>query len=261
MDRIIYQKIQEIISNRQKAALCIVTDAKGSTPRKARSKMLVYNDQKIVGTIGGGNIEHQVIQKALEIIKKGIPQTVSFMLKKDLQMACGGSMQVYIEPIKLPDQLIIFGGGHISKAICNFTEHLDFQTIVIDERKNIFDNWHKNENITFLNELYTTAINKLIFDSQTYIVSATYAHTHDRDIAALCVTKTKAYLGIVASKNKAKTIAEYLQKEKNISQQDIELIDMPCGIPINCETPEEIAISILAKIIDLRNKKIKKIEL
>jgi len=255
MTKKILEEIQKAIDNRQKAALCIVTNSKGSTPRKISSKMLVFNDGRIVGSIGGGELEHQVIKKIPELLKNNKPEILDFTLKKDLQMACGGTMQVYIEPIKLPDQLIIFGAGHISKALARLAENLDFQTIIIDERKGIFDDWQKLKNYTFINKIYSEAIKNLSFDSQTYICSATYAHTHDKEIAALCANKPKAYLGVIASKNKARIISEYLKNEKNIEANIVEKIEMPCGIDIKCETPEEIAISIIARIIDIRNTK------
>ncbi len=254
MDKKIIAELGKITDLRRKAAICTVISAKGSTPRKAGSKMIVYDDGKVVGSVGGGELEFQIVKQALKIIETQKPEIFSFALKRDLQMACGGQVEVFVEPVKLPDQLVIFGAGHIGKALADIAKNLDFSVIVVDERKNIFDDWQKHESFTFLNEIYTSAIEKIIFDKQTYICSATYAHTHDKEIARLCAGLDVAYLGVIASKNKAVKIRKYLE-ESGISQENIEKIEMPMGIPIACETPYEIAISIMARIVDLRNKK------
>ncbi len=256
MDNKIYNKLIEIIEYRQKAALCIITETKGSTPRKTGSKMIVLDDLTVFGSVGGGELEYFVVQKSAEIIKLQKPKNFNFQLKSDFKMACGGNVSIYIEPVKIPDQLIIFGAGHIGKALASFARKLNFKILIIDERKDIFDSWEKLPEYSFINEIYTKAIEKIIFDEKTYICSATYQHTHDKEIAALCSQKKYAYLGIIASKNKAQKINNFLIEEKKIPAQIVKNIDMPMGIPIACETPEEIAISILAKIIDIRNSKI-----
>ncbi len=248
----IYSKLAEIIKNRQKAALCVITETKGSTPRKLGSKMIVMNNKTVFGSVGGGALEHFVVDKAIEIISSQQPEMLSFGLKTDFEMACGGNVKIYIEPVMLPYQLIIFGAGHIGKALATFAQHLDFQIIIIDNRKDIFNTW-ENKNFTFLNENFEDAIKKLKFDKQTFVVSATYAHSFDKEIAGIIGAKETAYLGVIASKNKAKKIKDHLINNKILTSQQANKIDMPSGIPIACETPEEIAISLLAKIIDIRN--------
>lgn len=248
----IYNKISEIVANRQKAALCIITDTRGSTPRKKGSKMIVYDDKSIFGTIGGGELEFYVISKAIEIIEKQKAETFDFGLETDFKMACGGAVSVYIEPIEIKNQLVIFGAGHIGSKLADWALKFNFDVIVVDERENIFDNWNKNQ-ILCINENYESAIKKMSFDSNTFVCVITHKHAYDRQIAALCAPHNLAYLGVIASKNKSQKIAKLLLTEDNIEQKKIDKIDMPMGVPINCETPEEIAISILAKLIDLKN--------
>jgi len=247
-------KIQEIIRLRQKAAFCLITQTNGSTPRKIGSKMIVYSDNSVFGSIGGGEIEHFVVQKSQEILKTQQAQSFSFALKTDFEMACGGNVDVYIEPINIAKQLIIFGGGHISKALVKIAKEFDFSIIVIDERENIFESWEKLENVNLINEHHEVAIPNLTFDSNTLICVITHTHTHDKALAGICGTKEKAYLGVIASKTKSAKFAKELVEEGTLTQEQVGQIDMPMGFAMSCETPEEIAISILAKLIDTKNK-------
>ncbi len=249
----IYTRIKEAIEQREQSVLCIVVDTKGSTPRKTGSKMLVFADGSVEGSIGGGELEYFVVQKAKEQINSKKASIYSFGLKADFEMACGGNVSIYIEPVKIPDQLIIFGAGHIGKSLASLAQKFDFDILVIDERENIFSTWEQNSNIKFINKSYKEAIKGLKFDKNTYVCSATYAHSYDKEIAELIADKETAYLGVIASKNKALKITKYLSSKDKFSPEQINRIDMPMGVPIACETPDEIAVSILAKIIDVKN--------
>ena len=251
----IYSEIKKTIEQRRKAVLCIIIETKGSTPRKKASKMLVFEDKSIVGSIGGGELEHFVVQKAVERIDVKEANVFSFGLKADFEMACGGNVSVYMETIQLPEHLIVFGGGHIGKSLALFAKKLNFNITIVDERENIFDNWNINDGFNLINKSYQEAIDQLVFDKDTYICAATHAHSYDKEIAGIICSKQLAYFGIIASKNKAIKIKKFLLSKKDLKIEDIEKIDMPMGVPISCETPEEIAISVLAKIIDVRNNK------
>jgi len=249
----IYSEIKKAIEQRRKAVLCIIIETKGSTPRKKASKMLVFEDKTIVGSIGGGELEFFVVQKAIERIDDKDAKVLSFGLKADFEMACGGNVSVYMEAIKFPEHLVIFGGGHIGKSLAIFAKKINFIITIVDERENIFDNWNTIDGFNFINKSYQEAIEELVFDKYTYVCAATHAHSYDKEIAEIICSKQQAYFGIIASKNKAIKIKKYLSSKKDLKIEDIEKIDMPMGVPISCETPEEIAISVLAKIIDERN--------
>lgn len=248
----IYQKIIEITEKRQSSALCIITQTQGSTPREKGAKMIVVENGTTYGTIGGGELEYDIIQKAKEAIKTNQIQTFSFALQAEFKMACGGKVDIYIEPIIPNNKLIIFGAGHISKILTKLAIKADFDVTVIDERKNIFNKW-KTSKINAINQIYDEAYKQIKFDKQTFVCSITHEHSHDKEIAALCGKFNLAYLGIIASRNKSKQIAKFLAEKHGFTAQQIQKIDMPMGIPINCKTPYEIAISVMAKLIDLKN--------
>ena len=235
------------------AVLCIVISTKGSTPRKAGSKMLVFKDGSVKGTIGGGAIEHQVIQDALQIFKKGVPVLKKFGLLEDLHMECGGSMEVYLEPTGSMPELIVFGGGHVGKALAGYASGLGFLTRVIDPRQEIFGGWDVPGVETIVGD-YFEYINNQSFNGNTYIVIVTPKHEFDEKILMSCLPLQYAYLGMIGSKRKVAEIRKKAIEQNNISLEVLDKIDMPIGIPFAAETPAEIAISIVAKLIDVKNK-------
>lgn len=248
----IYSKIEELKSEGKKAALCIVISTSGSTPRKTGAKMIVLEDKSIYGTIGGGGVENEVACNALEVIRDGQPIKKSYRLEEDLKMQCGGSMEVYIEPLNILKKLYVFGAGHIGKAVVRFAKELEFSITVFDTREGIYND-SAFEGCNCICNDYYKAIKETAFDENTFVVIVTPKHEFDEEILKRVVVKPHAYVGMIGSKRKVEVIRKNLLKEKILSQNEIEKINMPIGIPFAAETPNEIAISIVAKLIDVRN--------
>ena len=249
-----YEKILNAQQSDCMSALCIVTKIHGSSPGRPGMKMLVYEDGTISGTVGGGAIEKDVIEKALDIMFNSTPQYFIFNLKKDLNMNCGGGCEVYIEPVNQKKKLFIFGGGHIGKALSGFALELGFNVTVIDEREGVFDSY-TNPKLNFINKHFSEAIPDIKCDKSSYFVIVTHKHIHDYDILKLLCNKTYAYLGMIGSRSKVDVIRKELITDKILTAEAAENIDMPIGIKFNANTHTEIAISILAKLIDVRNSK------
>lgn len=248
----IFSKADEIKNGQVPAALCIVVDSQGSTPRKQGAKMIVYADGSVFGTIGGGSIEKEVTQRAIELISSGKPEKCVFNLGPDLGMHCGGSMEVYIEPINTAQKLYIFGAGHIGKALAGFAKALDFSVTVFDPREDIFMG-KEFEGCICSNKDYSQAIDEAMFDENTYSVIVTPKHAYDEDILAKIALKPNAYVGMIGSTRKVDLLRKRFLEEKILNVEELDKIDMPIGIKLRAESPHEIAISILAKLIDVRN--------
>jgi xanthine dehydrogenase accessory factor len=248
----VFAKTEEIIQGQQPAALCIVIDTQGSTPRKQGAKMIVYSDGSVFGSIGGGSIEMEVAGIAVKQILLGKPTKITFNLEHELGMHCGGTMEVYIEPLIPEQKLLIFGAGHIGKALSGFARELDFAVTLIDPREEIFG----AENFTGCNLVhldYFQAIEEIAFDENTYVVIVTPKHISDEKILAATARKPHAYIGMIGSTRKVEILKKRFLEENILSHEELEKIDMPIGIKIKAETPREIAISILAKLIEVRN--------
>lgn len=248
----LYTKILQIENSDTKAALCTIINTKGSAPRKTGSKMIVYQNGTIAGTIGGGALEKLVIEQALEVIKNKVSKVVAHNLVKDLAMCCGGTVELYIELIMNKKKLYIFGAGHIGKALAKFACDLDFTTTLIDDRYDAFDDFNVGD-CNIVKEHHATAIEKLIFDTATFVVILTHDHQFDREILALTSKKPHQYIGMIGSERKVEIAKKNLIASNILEASEIAGIDMPIGLDIKAITPQEIAISILGKLIDVRN--------
>lgn len=249
----IYSKIIEIENSNIKAALCTIVATKGSAPRKAGSKMIIYENGKIDGTIGGGALEKIVIEQSLEVLKNNNPKTVKHNLVSELAMCCGGTVELFIEPIMNKKKLYIFGAGHIGKALAKFSVDLDFNVTLVDERYEAFDDVNIPD-LSMLVEHHVTAIEHLKFDEHTFVVILTHNHQYDREILALSSKKKHQYIGMIGSERKVEIARKNMLSSNLMDEAEIENIDMPIGLNIKAITPQEIAVSILAKLIDVRNK-------
>lgn len=248
----IYEEIIFAKYSDKRAALCTVISTKGSAPRKTGAKMIVFEDGCIKGTIGGGSLEKKVIDEAIKVIKNFKPAVFKHDLLHQHNMCCGGVVDIYIEPIVKTKRLFIFGAGHTGQALAEFASHTGFDVFLIDDRKEYIDECAVG-GVNKMHLEHTTALQALPFDKNTYLVIATYSHQIDRDILAFCAKKQWAYLGMIGSKRKV-LVTKKMFIDSNIgSDEELGKIHMPIGIDINAETPEEIAISILAELIKVKN--------
>lgn len=250
----ILARIKETLNDPRPSALCIVTHASGSVPGKTGAKMIVFSDGAIEGTVGGGGLEKQVIADALEIIKHQTPRLIEYNLHRDLGMTCGGMVSVYIEPLIKPARLYIFGAGHIGKTLARYAPDMNFKTFLIDWRAELFED---PENIRYqqIGKPYLEAIREIDFDADSYIVIVTPNHEKDEEVLAAVGKMELAYVGLIGSKRKIETLTRLFLKENILTQEELDRVDMPIGIRFNAITPAEIAISILAKIIDVKNNR------
>ncbi len=249
----IYQKIIDIENSNRKGVLCTIISTKGSSPRKTGAKMLVYENGAINGTIGGGALEKKVIEQALDTLKNNSAITVKHNLVSELAMCCGGTVELFIEPIMNKKKLYIFGAGHIGKALAKFAIDLDFNTTLIDERYDAFEGIDIPD-CTLIQNHHATAIEQLSFHENTFVVILTHNHSYDREILALTSKKSHKYIGMIGSERKVEIAKKNLVASHILNEKEVEDIDMPIGLDIEAITPHEIAISILAKLIDVRNK-------
>jgi len=249
----IYQEIVKIRAEGEEAALVTVVSASGSTPREEGAKMLVRPDGSIVGTIGGGSLEARVIKEAIEQIKKGKPQRLSFKLKAGHEpgMICGGDVEVFIEPIVSPPTLYIFGGGHIALPLAKMSKLLGFKIVVVDDRPEFANPERFPEAELTLAQDFDKVFNKLRIDKSSYIVIVTHGHKGDEVVLERAARTEAKYIGMIGSKTKNKAVFSHLLA-KGIPQELLDKVCAPIGLEIHAQTPEEIAVSILAEIIQVR---------
>lgn len=214
--------------------------------------MIVFDNGSIYGTIGGGSLEKKVIEEALDCIKTKSTKIVTHNLVSELAMCCGGTVELFLEPIMNKKQLYIFGAGHIGKALSKFAIDLDFNVTLIDERYDAFTDPESYAGQA-MQEHHAQAIEKLKFNENVFVVILTHDHQYDREILALTTQKKHQYIGMIGSQRKVEIAKKNMATFNTVDESILEKIDMPIGVSINAITPHEIAISILAKLIDVRN--------
>jgi len=250
----IYQELVNITSKGKQAVLATVVSSRGSAPRKAGAKMLIKNDGTFIGTVGGGGVEYQLRQKAIEVMNSDEPQIVHFDLsgrEEEATMICGGQMDVFLEPILPPETLYLFGAGHISQGTAAMGKALGFRVVVIDPRPEYNNIERFPDADSLIVEEYDSAFGKLDVGEDSYIVIYTTGHVLDEQCLQFAVGTKAKYIGMNGSKKKVKEVKERLL-QKGVSRQQLDRVYAPIGIEIGAETPQEIAISILAEIIRVK---------
>jgi xanthine dehydrogenase accessory factor len=257
------ENILETLADAQKtgtpAALAIVIRTEGSVPRKPGTKMIIFGDGRIMGTLGGGDLEKRVIEQALEAIHEKIPRIVSFTLdmeKGKLDMMCGGTVEVYIEPLLPSEKLIIFGAGHITRSLAPMMKKIGFQVSVVDDTPDFL----KKEYFPDIENLYIEDMDvfakAVSSDPKTYVIVLSRGFSRDKVILGHLLRKEFRYIGMIGSQRKLENIIKALQEE-GLPKEAFSTLKSPVGLDIGAETPEEIAISIAAEIMAIKKGKLR----
>jgi xanthine dehydrogenase accessory factor len=256
MDKVsIFQAIVELQRNQQAGALCTLISSKGSTPRHEGSKMLVYPDGSILGTVGGGEMETRVIKEALQAIQDGRARKLSYTMNDPARGdpgVCGGQLEVFVDPILLPPHLVVIGAGHVGKALAHVAHWMGYQVSVSDDRPE-FCNPQATPDAHFY---YPVSMSKLTeqlkVTPQTYIVLTTRGSSVDVEGLPTLLDSPAAYIGVIGSRKRWQETKNKMT-QNGIPAEKLEKVISPIGLELNAETPEEIAISIMAEITMLRN--------
>jgi len=248
--------IKELIEAQEsglKAALCTIVKSSGSTPRKAGVKMIVYENGDVIDTVGGGGLEKQIIEDAIKQIAANKPKLFKHDLLKHHNMCCGGSVEVFIEPIMKSKYLYIFGAGHTGRVLAKLAADFDFEVSLVDDRQDQLD-LLDSESVVKFNIHHKEYLPTLSLNENSYVVIMTYDHDYDREILAYCLTHQIAYLGMIGSQRKVIMTKKMFLEKGETTADELSKIDMPIGIDINAESPSEIALSILAKMVQVKNQ-------
>ena len=254
----IHRRISELLDARKSFVLATIVETKGSSPQKTGAKILIHPDGSFEFTIGGGTFEAEVIRDGLALLAGETDQTHEYKLtKQDIGMYCQGLVKVFFEKYAAIPRLMIFGGGHVGQAISRIAgaTHL-FDTIVIDDRKE-FANREKHpaaDEVIHTDRTFTENVPEI--DAETYVLILTRCHATDKLLVHKYVDAPAAYIGLIGSEAKIRQFKRELQEE-GISAQRFERIHAPIGIPIGGKNPAEIAISVLAELIQVKNSRTK----
>jgi xanthine dehydrogenase accessory factor len=255
-DITIYQALADLERTNNAGTLCMIIRSHGSTPRHVTSKMLVYPDGHIMGTVGGGEVENRVIKEALSAIQDKKPRLLEYNMidpERGDPGVCGGQLEIYVEPIIPKPILVVVGVGHVGKAVAQLAKWLDFVVAVCDDRPNFCTPASIPDADQFFPIPLAELSTQLNITPWTYIVLTTRGMNVDVDGLPSLLGTQAAYIGVIGSKRRwAMTTKKLL--EAGVSADMLKQIHTPIGLDIHAETPEEIAVSIMAEIIMLKGK-------
>lgn len=250
-----FRELALAVAEKRAFALAIVIEALGSVPQRPGAKMIVYEDGTTLGTVGGGKMELNVIERARQAIKEGSPTVLSLKLSKENGSLCGGSAKVYIEPILQSNELIVVGAGHIGFALASFSKTLGWQTVLLDSRVEYLN--RAKEELAGVKTLlvdFADPFCDMAIKPTDFIVVATFGHAHDFDAVQAAIKTKASYIGLVGSNSKRAALLQVL-RDAGVPDEDIARVHTPVGLPIGAITPEEIAVSILAQVIQIHRSR------
>lgn len=251
----IYRIIAEVEEQGKAAALCTIIESSGSTPRHEGSKMLVFPDGRITGTVGGGEMENRVIHEALQSLLDGRTRVLKYSMvdpEKGDPGVCGGQLEVLVEPITPKPLMVIIGGGHVGKQVVHLAKWLGFRVAVSDDRVELCSPEAHPEADEFYPVSMEELPKRLEITPYTYLILTTRGVTVDVPGLPELIRSPAAYIGVIGSKRRWLTTRKALL-ERGFSEEQLNRVHSPLGLELNAETPEEIAVSIMAEIIMLRN--------
>ena len=251
----IYQEIVNLRNQGRRGALATIVNVRGSIPSFETAKMLVRDDGSIVGTIGGGCVEAEVWQAAREVMEQEKPRTLTFDLnhnpKYDTGLVCGGTLEIFVEPVLPASVLYIFGAGHVAHNLYKVARIAGFDVIIADDR----EAYANRERFPDAREIYSDEFEmafKTISPSESsFIVIVTRGHRDDMNVLRWAVDTPARYIGMIGSRRKIITIYKELQNE-GLAPEKFDNVHAPVGLDIGAITPEEIAVAVVAEMIAVR---------
>ena len=251
----IYEEIVKLQRVGRRAAVATIVNSRGSIPSFKSAKMLVRDDGSIVGTIGGGCVEAEVWQAAREVMIQEKPRTLTFDLNQDPKyntgLVCGGTLEIFIEPVLPAPLLYLFGAGHVSYEVYKAARNAGFDVIVADDRETYANAERFPDARQVIAEDFDKALTSLAPTASSYIVIATRGHRDDMRVLRWAVQTPARYVGMIGSKRKAITVYRQLTAE-GLRPELFDRVHSPVGLDIGAITPEEIAVAILAELIAAR---------
>lgn len=252
------QKLHEFKQKNEPIALVTITEIIGSAPCNIGSRMIVQKNKEIYGTIGGGKLEFEVIEEALKAIRENKTAKRTYTLGPQFQQCCGGKVELMIEPMNQSPELFLFGAGHIGVEITKLLVNTPFNVTLIDSRKNwlnAIDIATETKKCAVTIDDFTTFKNAVNWGSNCYVLVMTHDHVIDLDIIAMAIPKKTKYIGLIGSKPKYARFNKMLTEELHIDE-GMQNVICPVGLGIGGNTPKEIAIDVVAQLLQIHYNKV-----
>ncbi len=257
MGHSIFQRIQELFEEGKSAILATVVESTGSTPRKPGARMIVFPDGAIEGTIGGGAMEKKVIDEAMALMGSNESRLLHIDLRENksdsVGAVCGGELRIFIEPIGTVPRLIVFGAGHVGQTLSRMARELNLQVVIYDDREEYAQPDRFPSDVKVICASFESSMEILKPTSLDFLAIMTYRYNHDELIARMALQSSARYVGMIGSELKCMRVRDQLLAQ-GVSRERVNELHAPIGIPIGGHTPAEVAVSVLAEIVQESNR-------
>jgi xanthine dehydrogenase accessory factor len=238
------------------AALATVIERSGSAPQVVGAKLLLLDDGTLVGTVGGGAIEAQVVEACRATLREGRSRRVRAHLVRDLGMCCGGSMEVFVDHLQAQTRLLVFGAGHVAQALVPMAVAAGFSVTVLDDREELLAHpgfADARAEAYDVDELRDAGFSLRASD---YVLIVTRDHARDEQALCALLRQPHAYLGMIGSRRKVHAVLRRIlhrEQQQGRSRPDLSRVHAPIGLDLGGRTPGEIAVSIVAELVARRH--------
>lgn len=251
----VYEAVAEAMRRGESVALATIVQTRGSTPRQVGTKMLIRRDGTILGTVGGGALEVAIIEAALEALSEGKPRLVHYGLRADQHEqdlgVCGGDLDVFIDVIVPQATLLLIGAGHVAVPLAEMARMLGFRIVVFDDRAEYANRDRFPQADEVLVDEFGAGLRKLDITQNTWVVIATRSHESDAAALRAVIGSPATYIGLLGSRRKVSLIFKAL-REAGVGEEQLARVYAPVGLDLGADTPEEIAVSIMAEMVMVR---------
>lgn len=248
----IYQEVARIKQKGGSAILATLISVDGTFPKGDGSKALMKaSGEKIGSLFAGDELEQRIVRESEALMKENKPRVIVLSSgREDVQWK---KMEVLLEPIISEPTVHIFGGGHVSQQLVSLAKRVYFKVVVIDDREMFANRERFPEADEVIVSEFERSFERLTIDDSSYVVIVTRGHLYDGFVLEQAVKTNARYIGMIGSKKKIRTLYQNLV-EKGIPKGTLDRVYAPIGLDINSETPEEIAVSIVAQLIKVRGQ-------
>ncbi|MDX1993502.1 MAG: XdhC/CoxI family protein [bacterium] len=250
----VYEALYRAQQRGEAVALATVVHTHGSMPRHAGSKLVVRADGTIVGTVGGGAMEALVIKEALAALDDGQTRLKTYTLNSlddGDPGVCGGTAQIFIEPVGRAPTLLVIGGGHVGKALAELGKWAGYRVCLSDDRPEFCNSDYAPGLDSYLICKPGEITQHVAINGQTYVAAVTRGLPVDLNLIPALLATNAPYIGLIGSRRRW-TITVKALEEQGITPEQLARVRAPIGLELQAETPKEIALSILAEIVMIR---------
>lgn len=253
----VYREVEDALQRGESVALVTILESKGSTPQKVGAKMVVSRDGRLRGTVGGGCVEAEILWRARQAIENRKAEILSYDYNADDEengLICGGSVTVFIEPVRPAPRVFMVGAGHVAQPLCEIAKLAGFEVIVLDDRiKYASPERFPQADVVEAGPIADLAA-KFTYGDNAYVVIVTRGHTSDEEALRTFTQYDTAYLGLIGSVAKIEKIFGRLERD-GVPREKLERVHSPIGLDLGGSSPGEIAVSIVAELIAVRHQR------